>query len=229
VHGFRVGADVAWLQTNVGTGTQSDFPNTEDVFTDEAAPGLESQPNYLRTDIFAEFDWRDKKGIPRRGGYYRVDYAIHSASGAQRFSFRRFQGDFEQYIPFTRGHRVIAARFAFSFDDPESGHRVPFYMQRTLGGPTDLRGFRPFRFRDVNQIVLNAEYRWRAWAPLEMAAFVDAGTVFGDGADFSLNDLETSYGFGFRLHTTKTTLFRLDVGTSREGSQVFATIGASFK
>jgi hypothetical protein len=32
----------------------------------------------------------------------------------------------------------------------DAGSVVPFYVQPTLGGPDDLRGFRRFRFRDDN-------------------------------------------------------------------------------
>ena len=225
---LRIGSEITWLQINLGSGTESKVANTEINFDDTTAPGLNEDPDFLRTGVFAEFDSRDEKGNPRSGGYYRLDYAFYNDWRLKQFDFRRLHAELHQYIPFTQGHRVIAARFAVSFDDPLDGRRVPFYLQRTLGGPDDLRGFRPFRFRDLNQMLMTAEYRWKAWAGLDLAAFADAGKVFERRGDFGFNDLEASYGIGFRLNTRKTTLIRLDAARSREGIRVFAGVGATF-
>ena len=54
---------------------------------------------------------------------------------------------------------------------------MPFYLQRTLGGPDDLRGFRRFRFRDRNILLLQAEYRWEIFTAVDGAIFYDAGKV----------------------------------------------------
>jgi hypothetical protein len=45
--------------------------------------------------------------------------------------------------------------------------------------------------------------------------FVDAGSVAARARDLDL--ARTSYGFGFRAHTQKTTLARFDVARSAEG------------
>ena len=94
-------------------------------------------------------------------------------------------------------------------------------MQRTLGGADDLRGFREYRFRDNNIVVLNAEYRWEAFSGLDLALFVDAGQVAAKPTDIDFADLQKSYGFGFRFNTAKSVFVRMDVGLSKEGRQVF--------
>jgi len=129
--------------------------------------------------------------------------------------------ELQQYIPFSAGHRVIAARFGVSLDDPKTGSRVPFYLQKSLGGSNDLRGFREFRFRDLNQMIGNLEYRWEAWSGLDMAIFADAGKVFADRKEFDFNNLENSYGFGFRFNTAKNVFWRIDLARSREGTRAF--------
>ncbi len=80
-----------------------------------------------------------------------------------------------------------------------------------------MRGFREFRFRDLNSLLLTAEYRWQAWPSLNMTLFVDAGKVTFDHADLHFKDLEASYGIGFRFHSPEALLLRLDLAFSREG------------
>ena len=52
---------------------------------------------------------------------------------------------------------------------PTPAPQVPFYLQRTLGGPDDLRGFRHLRFRDRNALLLQAEYRWEIFTAVDGA------------------------------------------------------------
>ena len=208
------GTRLAWIQLNVGRGTDPRFPTTESIFNDLNTPGLVRQPDFLRSQVFAEVDYRDSAGNPHRGGLYRGEFSLYEARKAP-FDFRRFEAEVQQYFPFNYGHRVIAFRFLTSFDDAKTGHRVPFYLQKPLGGSNDLRGFREFRFRDENQILFNLEYRWEAWIGLDMAIFGDAGKVFRDRGDFNLDHLEADYGIGFRFNTEKSVFWRIDIAHGR--------------
>lgn len=101
--------------------------------------------------------------------------------------------------------------------DTDRGNDVPFFYQPTLGGGQTLRGFREFRFRDRNSVILTAEYRWEAWWALDPAVFIDAGKVALHRRDLDLRDLEVSYGIGFRVHSNRAFIARLDLGFSRDG------------
>ena len=98
------------------------------------------------------------------------------------------------------------------------GPYLPFYYMPHLGGATKLRGFREFRFRDENSLLLTAEYRWEAWWVLDVALFVEAGKVALRKADLDLSDLEWGYGIGFRIHSDTNLVFRLDFAFSKERS-----------
>jgi len=221
VRWLRAGATLDWLQLNVGRGTDPRFTSTELVFNDQDTPGLDRQPDFLKSQWWAAIDNRDSAGNPRSGGYYAAAYTTYDDRSFDQFGFRRFQVELQQYVPFNAGHRVIAFRFRSAFDDPKEGQRVPFYLQQTLGGSNDLRGFREFRFRDKNQVVSNLEYRWEAFSGLDMALFGDAGKVFGSRDEFNLKNLETSYGLGFRFNTAKSVFWRFDIARSREGTRAF--------
>jgi outer membrane protein assembly factor BamA len=218
---LRAGAGVDWVKLNVGKGTDPRFPSTELLFTDTNTPGLDRQPDFMKYEWSLAIDTRDSAGNPHRGGYYSVTHANWNDRSFNEFDFRRIEAELQQYVPFNAGHRVLAARLRASFDDPKEGSRIPFYLQKTLGGANDLRGFREFRFRDENQVLLNLEYRWEAWIGLDMALFGDAGKVFRESKDFEIGDMETSYGLGFRFNTAKSVFWRIDIARSREGTRAF--------
>ena len=98
---------------------------------------------------------------------------------------------------------------------------MPFYLQPTLGGSEDLRGFRPFRFYDNNAVILNGEYRWEVFSGLDMALFVDAGQVFPDWRKINYRHLQTDAGFGFRFNVRNDVFLRIDTAFSHEGFQIW--------
>jgi hemolysin activation/secretion protein len=107
---------------------------------------------------------------------------------------------------------------------------VPFYLQPTLGSDTELRGFRRYRFYDENSLSLTAEYRWEIGIGFEMAAFVDGGNVFHSPGEIVSTDLQSSVGFGLRFknQNERRVVARLDIGFSREGTQVWLKIPRLF-
>lgn len=225
---LRLGGGVEFIQPNVKRGTDVKFPDTEDLFSDQNSPGLSDQPDFLKSQASATVDWRDSLGNPRRGGYYFAGYSHYNDRSFDAYDFRRLEFEVQQYIPFNEGHRVIAFRFRSSSDDENAGARVPFYMQKSLGGSNDLRGYREFRFRDKNQILFNLEYRWEAFSGLDMAIFGDAGKVFASRSDYDLHHLKPAFGFGLRFNTVKNVFLRLDFARSREGTRTFITFNNVF-
>jgi outer membrane protein assembly factor BamA len=106
---------------------------------------------------------------------------------------------------------------------------VPFYLLPTLGGSRSLRGYDDYRFRDRNLLLLNAEYRWRVFGALDGALFYDAGKVAPRFGDLDVTNLRSSYGLGFRFHSNNTTVFRVDVGRSAEGTRLLLSITDALK
>jgi hypothetical protein len=218
---FKVGLTGSYLMANVSRGRDDRFTSTDQVFTEQTTPGIQFQSNFLEGGGFVQYDWRDNPGGPRRGGNYLAQYTTYSDTMRQRYSFDRLDLEAQQYFGFFNQRRVIALRGKVEATDPRAGNAVPFYLQPTLGGSDDLRGFRPFRFYDNNAIVLNGEYRWEVFSGLDMALFVDAGRVFHDWHQINLRELETDYGFGFRFNARNNVFLRLDTAFSREGFQIW--------
>lgn len=214
---FDFGVGGWYLSPRVGQGTDSRFPSTEELFSPAAIPGLDEHSDFIRGDVSAALDWRDNPLHPHGGGLYAVMFSRFEDRDLDVFDFKRVEINLQQYVPLPRRYRILALRAEAVLTEAESGHQVPFYFQPTLGGARDLRGFREFRFRDLNSLLLGAEYRWEAWWALDGALFVDAGTVAARRSDLSVSDMEVTYGIGFRFHSNSAVIGRLDLAFSKEG------------
>lgn len=215
--GLEVMGGWSWLTPDIGTGTDRRFLSIDQRFEAAEIPGFLAQPNFVRAAVAVEFDARDNPSLPRAGGLYRVSVADFRDLDLARFDFRRVDAELQQYIPLPDQYRTLALRAVVVVTETEAGQDVPFYYAPTLGGATHLRGFREFRFRDRNSLLLSAEYRWQAWWAMTPALFVDAGKIAHDRADLDFRNLEVSYGLGFRLHSNSAFTARLDLTFSREG------------
>lgn len=212
-----LGTGVSFISPTIGSGTDTRFPSTDEVFDSRTLPGYTEQPNFLRADASVAVDWRDNPLHPHGGGRYGVEFSDFRDQDLHAFGFRRVAIDLQQYVPVPNRYRTVALRAAAVFTDARAGQEVPFFLQPTLGGSQALRGFREFRFRDQNSLLLTAEYRWEASWLLDGAVFADAGTVASDRRDLTLRDLDVSYGVGFRVHSNRAFVARLDLAFSREG------------
>jgi hypothetical protein len=179
-------------------------------FDPSQAPGVLVQPDFLRYSAMVDVNMRVPRGNPRRGGRYALTYQRYDDTDTDFYSFNRVDIDLQQYVPLVRDRRVLALRARVAMTDADTGAVVPFYYQPTLGGPDDLRGFRHFRFRDRNALLLQAEYRWEIFTAVDGAIFYDAGKVASRREDLDLRDLESDYGIGFRFGTINGVFLRIE-------------------
>ena len=214
---FDFAVAASYFGPRTGRGTDSRFPSTEEHYTAAEVPGLGTETDFLKTELSAAFDWRDNPSLPRTGGRYEATVGVFDDRDIGSFDFRRVGVALQQYVALPDRYRRLALRARGVFTDADEGDAVPFYLQPTLGGAANLRGFREFRFRDQNAMLVGAEYQGEAWWALDPALFVDAGTVAPTRRQLSLRDLDVSYGVGFRLHSNSAFVARLDVAFSREG------------
>ncbi|HSC08254.1 MAG TPA: BamA/TamA family outer membrane protein [Steroidobacteraceae bacterium] len=214
---MRLAVRLSYVSPSIGSGTDSRFLSTPEVFDPAELPGFEAQPDFLRSDASLVLDWRDQPQHPHAGGQVGLQVSHSRDQDLDAFSFHRLAIDVQHYVPLPDRYRTVALRASALLTAPQSGQQVPFYYQPTLGGSQALRGFREFRFQDRNSLLLTAEYRWEASWLLDGALFVDAGKVALDRRDLTFRDLEVSYGLGFRVHSNSAFVARLDLAFSREG------------
>lgn len=217
----RLGVTGGYLQMNVGPGTDRRFVSSERIYSPRQTPGIDVQSNFLRGGVLAHVDLRDNPYGPRSGGQYYGRFDYYDDRDFQRFSFRRLTAEAQQFFPLFNKKRVIALRAKTTLSYPGPGQQTPFYLQPSLGSADDLRGFRPFRFYDNNNFVMNGEWRWEILSGVEGALFADAGKVFPQPGHLNFKRLERSYGGGLRFRgpNNGALVMRMDVAASREGIQ----------
>jgi outer membrane protein assembly factor BamA len=224
---FTVGAGLDYLTPHVSA--LGDGRRIGTLFDEQTAPGLSTQPDFLRYELFADLNYREPRGNPRRGGRYALTLERFDDRDSDRYSFRRVEADLQQYFSMLNDRRVLALHALVSASDADTGREVPFYFQRTLGGPDDLRGFRRFRFRDSHMLLLQAEYRWEIFTAVDGAIFYDAGKVAPRLEDLTFSDLESDYGIGFRFGTINGVFLRVEGAFgSREGKHFILRFGHVF-
>ena len=218
---LAVGGGVEYLNPAIGHGKDDNHPSIEERFTEETAPALTAQPDFVRLISFVGFNDRGPENNPRRGGRYRLIYNRYLSLDSSVFDFTRTEVDVQHYLPAFHERRVLALHGFASFATTPPGGEVPFFLQRTIGGAGTLRGFREFRFRDRNVVLLQAEYRFEIFTALDGALFYDAGQVAPHSEDFTWKRLETDWGFGLRFGSNAGVFIRVDLGFGREGPRPF--------
>jgi outer membrane protein assembly factor BamA len=214
---------------HTGPGQRSGVPSTDEVFTPETTPGLDQDTDFFRWGGFLGYDYRDSRTGPKSGGFYGVRYREYKDLSLGLFGFRQTELEFQQYFPYFNGTRVIAVRVASTLSFAKKDQSVPYYLQPTLGGNDDLRGFERYRFYDNNRIFASIEHRWHVFTALDMALFADAGKVVHQKADVDFTDLDFSGGLGFRFRLLDAVVSRIDLAWSREGFRFMWTFSDIYR
>lgn len=210
---------------NVKTGGGQEGTSIEERFTTEAAPGLGQDVSYGVTRVSLAIDWRNSETYNTHGGLLRGEFRRYAELDDKPYGFEWAEVEVRQYLPILRENWVLAFRGLATFSTARDGDQVPYFMMPTLGSSKDLRGFSNRRFRDVNRILLQGEYRWRPSRFMDLIVFYDAGKVASSRGDLDLDDLETSWGGGVRLHGPAFTALRLEVAKSHEGLKFIVSQG----
>jgi hypothetical protein len=217
----------------------------QQVYTEPQAPGLNARPNYLHYVAFLGVHTRSQPEVRRLD--YRAFYHFYHDVSEHRYSFRRLEVRLFNVIPFgkiisdpqssvllKRSEIRLNGRLSLSYTN--SGQRVPFYLQETLGGSNiwsedTLRGFRDYRFRDRDLILLQTEYLFRLNSPLALSVFYDTGKVMPRLRDTDVRRLRHTVGAGLVaiLPGQNKTVFRLYVAFgSGEGTHTLIGGGDIF-
>jgi hypothetical protein len=221
---------VGRVEPRIGEGTDQRVPSIGALFTDMTAPGLAAQPSFVETGTLLEIDSRDQRGNPRSGTYLSLLSARYGDLDDLGYDFTRVAAEVQHYVPIFDKKRVIAVRAAFNRYAPLGGSSVPFYYILPLGGADSVRGFADFRFRDLNAVLFNAEYRWEAFSGLDMACFYDAGSVAARWSDLGDVGWKQSWGLGLRFNTYKAIFMRTEVAFgSGEGTRFFVAFGGPLR
>jgi outer membrane protein assembly factor BamA len=226
---LRAGITGGVLGVHTGSGGDSSFPSTDEIYDSTTAPGLGEDTVFARWGGFVYYDWRDYKGGPRAGGLYGARFRQHSDRELFKYSFKQAEFEFQQYFPYFNKTRTIAIRVASVLSFPTEGNQVPFYSQPTIGGNDNLRGFARYRYTDDHSILVSAEHRWYVFSGLDMAVFVDGGKVVPRKRWVDHHKLRYSGGIGFRARLANAVVMRVDMAYGNEGFRFMWTFSDIYK
>ncbi len=209
------------LWPNVGNVSSTKVTSIGQVYTEQTAPGLTSQPAFLHFEAFLRPHFSLLSNHVQLD--YRFRYGYFHDTNTGHYSFRRFVSDFGHsiYPESENGHRrldsVLSLRLRISMSDASASNAVPFYLQETIGGsdidnqPT-VRSFRDFRFRGPNSFLVQTEYDRRIIGPVGFLVFYDAGKVTLARSDLNFTNLHQGFGGGLSFFLAGKVVFRAYVG-----------------
>lgn len=228
----RLGGSVAAYMPDLGRGTSTTVRSIEEVFASSAVPGFAAEPTFGRYRGFVEFlhpllaNPAPADEAQHYQGAYQIAFEAVRDHDTGRHNFNRWEAEVKQQLPGLKpGQRLTLHGFVASTN---AGSDVPFYMLYTLGGAgglksfrpdmlgadgtrATLRGFRSYRFRDRDLVLMQAEYRIPVHKYIHTTVFVDAGQVAPKTSEL-FKDLRASTGFSLGYVRKGRTLGRMDVG-----------------
>ena len=238
---LSVAATASRLDPRIKGVKSSELPITA-LFDESSAPGVTTQPPFIRSGIAIDVDYRDSTPPARtgtrldrvplagasRGGRYQVALASFDDRAFERYSFRRTTIDLQQFVPLLHGHRILAFRALAVLSSTSSGQEVPFYLSPTFGGLNVGRGYPTFRFRDRNMLALQAEYRYQVNPLVSGGVFVDAGQVAPRVSAIEWSAFKTTYGAGVRFGAAGGAALRFDLAFGANSPTLLMGLGHAF-
>ena len=232
---LSAGGKIEGLWPNVGGVTGPNVISIQQVYNEQTAPGLTTQPFTMHEQIYLR---PHKRFLERFQVDANVGYNFFEDTSTGHYSFRRFETTVQQrFFPEKKKHggvieqNYFSVLWKYSVSDTSAGNAVPFYLQETLGG-TDidnlpsLRAFHDYRFRGPDLMMVQAEYDRKLCqecAPCQQGVIrtvcshlglvfaYDAGKVALRKSDLDFSGMHHSFGGGVAIYLGKDVIFRMAV------------------
>lgn len=233
--GFSAQLDEFWKAglhagyQNAGVRNPSIGESAQNVFRDNAIPGLLTGGAIRSASLSLEHNTKEDKRVPWHGGLQRIEAGVYDGVGKGDFAYWRYRVDLQQFFPLSRDHRkVIAVRGMVETNQEKSGSHVPFFNMPTIGDWDTIRGFENYRFRDKSAVTLGLEYRYRIWERFDWGLFLDRGQVAPELGDFALNRFHSAYGVRLIMLPKLNLPISFDIARSNEAWRFYINFSPSF-
>jgi len=153
--------------------------------------------HYLFLNLGYSYQDIDEEFMPSRGIGLQGNYRHYFRLAGENPGFDRLDGEFTSYLSFRKNPRTT---WALRIGGQKNFGQYAFFEAASLGGKTNLRGFRANRFSGDACAYYNAEARFKfvdfknylVNGEMGFLAFNDLGRVWLDGEDSK----KWHYGFG---------------------------------
>lgn len=175
--------------------------------------------------LVARYDNRDNIFYPNNGLYFQGTMNWNDHFFGSDYDFLSFQLDLRSYHQV--GEDQILALQALA--ETSTGD-VPFYRLPRLGGDSLLRGFYNGRFRDMNLVAFQAEYRFPVWKRLGAVVFGAMGSLAQRFREISFDNLKYAAGIGlrFKIIPKENANLRVDLAFGPGTYGIYFKAGESF-
>ena len=181
--------------------------------------------NQSAIGIVGVLDSRDNVINAYKGTLLEVSTYLYRKSLGSTFDFSYLNATYQTYLQ-VKPKQVLAiqAKARLGYGD------VPFLDLSAVGSDDLLRGYPKNRFKDVNFVGAQAEYRFPLFWRLGMVVFAGAGDVFNKPSDLTISDLKWSIGSGLRVlvNPQERLNVRFDYGYGKEGGYFYFVVAESF-
>mgnify|MGYP001051682299 CR=1 FL=1 len=176
---------------------------------------------YLASGLGLSFtyDTRNDAFAPDKGWFAQTYFNHFDKVFGSNYNYTNYVVDIRTFLKIYK-RQVLALQAYWFITD---GKEIPFRSLATFGGYNSMRGYYDGRYRDKNQYVLQAEYRFPIYKRFGVVVFADCGDVSNTANSFALNTLKYSYGAGLRFQLSKKEKLnlRIDYGIGANNNSGF--------
>lgn len=175
--------------------------------------------------IVGIYDTRDNVINAYRGSLLEISSYFYRKDIGSTFNFTYLNLLYQKFWRLKKKHILALqtkARYGFG--------QVPFLDMSAVGNDDLLRGYPKNRYKDVNFVGTQLEYRFPLFWRFGFVTFAGIGDVFRDTKDLGLSELKYSYGAGLRflVNPAERLNIRLDYGHGKDGGYFYFIVAESF-
>ncbi len=184
---------------------------------------------YFISGLGASLTYDDRKDAfaPNKGTFVQVYFNHFNKILGSTYNYTNLVVDARKYFRVYK-EQVLALQL---YNFTNVGDSVPLRSLATFGGSGSMRGFYDGRYRDKNQLVVQAEYRIPLIKRVGVTFFGSFGDISHTMFDYSLNSLKYAYGAGLRFAINKSEKLnlRLDYGIGQNKNDgLYFQLGEAF-
>ncbi|PUZ27887.1 hypothetical protein DCM91_05035 [Chitinophaga costaii] len=179
------------------------------------------------TGLSFTYDSRNNAFSPDKGYFGQIFFNHFDKIFGSDYNYTNVVVDLRMFKKIYKG-QVLAIQ-VFSFNN--FGNHVPLRSLASFGGSNSMRGYYDGRYRDQNQLVVQAEYRIPIIGRLGAVGFAGSGDVAHTTTDYQLNSLKYSFGGGLRFALDKKEKLnlRIDYGIAKGNNRgLYFQLGEAF-